>query len=78
MPGVGPVAVRSRGSTMDKQVANGIIEQALRVGDRMNRLAEAVEKIVDLEEKKRFRSQFAEIEFSPHCVDHRDLSRYLV
>jgi hypothetical protein len=46
---------------MEKQVASGIVKQALRVGDQMNRLAEAIEKIQDPEEKKRFRARFADI-----------------
>jgi hypothetical protein len=52
---------RIKRSTMDKSVAKPITDQALRVGDEMNRLAEAIEKIKNLEERKDFRKRFAEI-----------------
>jgi hypothetical protein len=46
---------------MDRNVAKAIIDQALRVGQEMNRLAEAIEAIGDLEERKLFRRRFAGI-----------------
>ena len=46
---------------MDRNVARRIIARALRVGQEMNPLAEAIETIDDLEERRIFRRRFAEI-----------------
>jgi hypothetical protein len=46
---------------MDKTVAKTISDRAARVGHELSHLAEAIESIENLEERKLFRRRFAEI-----------------